>query len=89
MVWNSAGSTLYKAVERHNTNGDESLFCKPQQEPPMHSEAYKKAYTHSPSPLPQLLQDRDTVLLLAVLMMLLHEKADTKLVLALAFVIFC
>lgn len=38
--------------------------------------------------LPQIFQDRDFLLLAAVMLMLLHEKADTKLILALAFVIF-
>ncbi len=40
------------------------------------------------SQLQTLFQDRDFLLLAAVMLMLLHEKADTKLILALAFVIF-
>lgn len=87
MVWNSAGSTLYKAVERHNTDATEPpRICEPEPEPPRCSKAYNPI---NPSPLSQLTQDKDMLLLLAVLFVLLHEKTDTKLILALAFVIFC
>lgn len=89
MVWNSAGSTLYKAVERHNTDATEPPhICEPEPEPePLRC---NKAYNPiNPSPLSQLTQDKDMLLLLAVLLVLLHEKNDTKLILALAFVIFC
>ena len=88
MVWNSAGSTLYKAVERHNTDGGEPQHIREPSPGPPH---YNKAHTpsHRSSPLSQLTQDKDMLLLLAVLLVLLHEKADTKLIMALAFVIFC
>lgn len=89
MVWNSAGSTLYKAVERHNTDGGEpQRICEPQPEPPRCNEVHTHTPLRSASPLSRLLQDKDMLLLLAVLLVLLHEKADTKLILALAFVIF-
>lgn len=86
MVWNSAGSTLYKAVERHNSA---ELPTEPH-ESPEPCRCSKQVHKTAPSsPLSQLAQDRDMLLLLAVLLILLHEKADTKLIMALAFVIFC
>lgn len=90
MVWNSAGSTLYKAVERHNTDGGEPQhICEPPPEPPCCNEAHTHTPSRGSSPLSQLTQDKDMLLLLAVVLVLLHEKADTKLIMALAFVIFC
>ncbi len=87
MVWNSSGSTLYKAVERHN-----SAEAVPQQHEAAPQQRCHSEKTHKnmpASPLSQLMQDGDTLLLLAILLVLLHEKADTKLIIALAFVIFC
>ena len=87
MVWNSAGSTLYKAVERHNSAESAPKQCEPPPEPCRCSEKVHKSAV--PSTLSQLTQDRDMLLLLALMLVLLHEKADTKLIMALAFVIFC
>lgn len=116
MVWSSSGSTLYKAVERHNSameqpqqeNGAQPLpksgggeqFTQSENAPQSAcscEEAEKSAPENrihtqkqqGASPLQGLMQDRDTLLILAVLLLLLHEKADTRLILALAFVIFC
>lgn len=87
MVWSNAGSTLYRAVERHN-----SAMEQPQS--PQREKSAPESCIHTPkqqsaSPLQELMRDRDMLLILAVLLLLLHEKADTKLILALAFVIFC
>lgn len=92
MVWNSETSTLYQAVERHNANTQKPI-------PPTENEAGgKKAEcqckrepirpTHNCDPLGSLLSDRDSLLIAAVILILLHEKADIKLILALAFVLF-
>lgn len=107
MVWSSAGSTLYKAVERHNSameqpqqeNGAQPLPKSGggQQSDCSCEEAEKSAPENrihtqkqqGASPLQGLMQDRDMLLILAVLLLLLHEKADSRLILALAFVIFC
>lgn len=110
MVWNSAGSTLYKAVERHNSameqpqqgggapQTDSAPPQKPKREAPPQSPQREKSAPDNcvhtvrqtdSSPLQRLMQDRDMLLILAVLLLLLHEKADTKLIIALAFVIFC
>lgn len=85
MVWSSAGSTLYKAVERHNST-EKTTQAEPPPEPHYSAQKIHKAQS---SPLSQLIQDKDMLLLLAVLLVLLHEKADTKLIMALAFVFFC
>lgn len=104
MVWNSAGSTLYKAVERHNSameqpqQGGGAPPQKPKREAPPQSPQREKSAPDNcvhtvrqtdSSPLQRLMQDRDMLLILAVLLLLLHEKADTKVIIALAFVIFC
>ncbi len=104
MVWSNAGSTLYRAVERHNSAMEQpqspqtdSAPPEPKHEAPQSPQREKSApesCIHTPkqqstSPLQELMRDRDMLLILAVLLLLLHEKADTKLILALAFVIFC
>lgn len=118
MVWNSAGSTLYKAVERHNSAMEQPQFPQENGAQPLPKSGGGEPFTqsenapqsacpceeaeksapenriHTPrqqgaSPLQGIMQDRDTLLILAVLLLLLHEKADTKLIIALAFVIFC
>ncbi len=82
MVWNGAASTLYKAVERHNT----AEGTPPHKPCPRSGNVHK---TSAPSPLSWLTQDSDMLLILAVMLVLMHEKADMKLIMALAFVIFC
>lgn len=101
MVWNAAGSTLYKAVERHNSGSAPHEAERP--EPPVteHSEQAEKHCTPSECPqcpkcpgtaqrsgIEALLQDRDFVLLAGLTLLLMHEKADSKLIMALAFVLF-
>ncbi len=94
MVWNSASSTLYKAVERHNseavqpTQDEVKHCCEP---PPQNSEPPKCICTAPPQQngmLSELLKDRDFLLIAALMLILMHEKADNKLILALAFVLF-
>ena len=95
MVWNSNSSTLYKAVERHN-NAERIVPEKttPAQEmehfsPPPVETAHKKPVHNKQqnSPISGLLQDRDALLITALILILMHEKADTKLILALVFVL--
>ncbi|MBQ8171363.1 MAG: hypothetical protein IJZ95_05180 [Oscillospiraceae bacterium] len=91
MVWNSETSTLYQAVERHNAKAQQPL-------PPENEAGRKKAEcqrkrepkrnTLNCDPFSSLFNDRDSLLIAAVILILLHEKADTKLILALAFVLF-
>ena len=105
MVWNSAGSTLYKAVERHNngTAAEKQHFSPASvQHEQHHNEAphTESRCQHEPVHCPKcasapkhsgieaLLQDKDFVLLAGLILLLMHEKADSKLILALAFVLF-
>lgn len=101
MVWNSAGSTLYKAVEQHNSS---SSVCEAEHSEPPENEHCDEAERHCPRCEPPhcqkcsciaqhrgleaLLQDKDFVLLAGLMLLLMHEKADSKLILALAFVLF-
>lgn len=95
MVWNSNSSTLYKAVERHNNAewiAPEKNASAQEREtfsPPPYEEPHKK-HVHNiqqNSPISGLLQDRDALLITALILILMHEKADTKLILALVFVL--
>ena len=43
--------------------------------------------TYPPDPLRALMSDRDALILVALIILLVHEKADMKLILALAFVL--
>ncbi len=86
MVWYNGSSPLYEAVERHNGAPHEKEHIhKPVQEqcppPPTPQSAPR-------DPLSALLKDRDMLLLAAVMLILMHEKADKKLIFALAFVLF-
>lgn len=84
MVWYNGGSDLYDAVERHN-----SKASAPETEP-VHEVSEKCCPTpeRDKGPLEMLFKDRDAMLLTALLLILMHEKADKKLILALAFVLF-
>ncbi len=95
MVWKATGSALYQAVERHNR--EETNPPEPQQSPepccagtaPHKSTACCTGMSPKPqSGLAELLGDRDFLIIAAVILILLHEKADNKLILALAFVLF-
>ena len=89
MVWNNLGSPLYNAVERHNSSAHSPVSeAKEEKLPPPLEHSEKPYISGTPQPFSQLFRDRDTLLLAAVLLILLHEKADMKLILALAFVIF-
>lgn len=87
MVWNNLGSPLYNAVERHNSSAPSPVSEQKEEKLPPR-EHHEKQYIGNSQPFSQLFRDRDTLLLAAVMLILLHEKADTKLILALAFVIF-
>ena len=94
MVWNSASSTLYRTVERHNSGMPSAAQeirqpepPKPEHEQPNHCRpAPPQEHTH-PHSLGALTADRDTLLIAGLILLLMHEKADTKLILALAFVL--
>lgn len=84
MVWYNGDSDLYDAVERHN-----SKASVPKTEPvPEVTEKCCPSPERPKGPLEMLFNDRDAMLLAALLLILMHEKADKKLILALAFVLF-
>lgn len=92
MVWSTTQSALYKAVEQHNALADEE--CAPPHEDipcERHREVCKCPCKPSPKPqggfLSGLVNDRDSLLILAAIFILMHEKADKTLVLALAYIL--
>lgn len=85
MVWYNGEAPLYDAVRRHN-----AAPANEHRKEPVHNEA-KPCSQNLPQhtdPLSSLLRDRDSLLIAAMLLILMHEKADKKLILALAFVLF-
>ncbi len=96
MVWNSSQSSLYRAVEAHNQTLIQSRECSCEEKPP-HSESCRceKNTSHemhcrqinsNQNFIAQLLSDSDTLLLAALLMVLIHEKADKNLIIAIALI---
>lgn len=89
MVWNGAQSPLYKSVERYNSNadgvGEEDRTCGAcENQPRLSPKSPPKA---EPNPLGRILGDRDSLLIIALIILLWHEKADMKLIAALAFIL--
>ena len=89
MVWYNGSSELDKAVERHNSSANtdppppaEKVHAEKPCEPP------PRRQMRQPDMLTELMNDRDFLLLAALMLILMHEKADKKLILALAFVLF-
>lgn len=79
MVWSTTQSAEYS---RDNENNEEDICEKPRREPPRE---IPKA-----QPRPQnrgLLDDSDTLMILALIMLLMREKANFKLIFALLLVI--
>ncbi len=88
MVWYNGDSPLYDAVERYNndTPQNSGKIREPAKEIPCPPPQTEKLQPRDP--LSALLRDRDTMLIAALILILMHEKADKKLILALAFVLF-
>lgn len=98
MVWKNAREGLYSAVERNNAGVDAPRDRAPEKPPcgnaprdrspekPPCGNAPQRC-THPPDPLRALMSDRDALILVALIILLVHEKADMKLILALAFVL--
>ena len=85
MVWYNGEAPLYDAVRRHN-NAPANEHRKEH----VHNDAQpcSRSLPQHTDPLSALLRDRDSLLIAAMLLILMHEKADKKLILALAFVLF-
>lgn len=88
MVWSNSSSPLYSAVERHNSSVTPQVSEQAAEKASPPRESTERQYIGDTQPFSQLFRDRDMLLLAAVLLILLHEKADMKLIIALAFVIF-
>ncbi len=102
MVCSTDQTALYSAVERYNSRFADIPEPRRQEktEPPQENTAYVKprdipkppnsGYPRSiprRSPLDAIFYDRDMLLIAALIIILLHEKADIKLIAALAFVL--
>ena len=96
MVWNAGSSTLYKAVEQHNSKStppvtEERVSEEKKATPPpcrnRYSAPHECFHNAHQEPVPHIFRDKDMLLIAALLIMLIHKKADNKLILALAFVL--
>ena len=94
MVWRNAREELYNAVARNNsgvlTPPDAAVVVKrePSAPPQASGGNAPRSAQHPPAdPIRALLSDRDALMLIALILLLLHEKADIKLIGALAFVL--
>ncbi len=88
MVWSTTQSTLYGGEPPRE---DISCEAVPQESPRTecphgHNNSRPMPQRRS-DPLSSLLHDRDALLICAVIFLLLNEKADMKLILALVFVL--
>lgn len=94
MVWNSGQSPLYKSVENFNNrppeNNNGECFSEPRKEkrpePPRNTSLKFSCPDREKGTLSKS-GDRDFLLITALIILLLHEKADMKLIAALAFVL--
>ncbi len=105
MVWSTAQSALYKAVDdfnsRENESGKYAEKC-PQKEPGFYAGNSSKKYGENSSkkrvqscpkncpkndPFSRIFSDRDLILIAGLILILLNEKADQKLIFALLFVL--
>ncbi len=95
MVWNPEQSPLYKCVEDFNKS-ESQPECGPGEKngpAPPKCEAGRPAGTPRCSPptggnlFQRLTSDRDFLLIAALILLLWHEKADMKLIAALAYVL--
>ena len=89
MVWNPEQSPLYRSVEQYNRSTDAAEPCGCREEPSRESPCEEKP---CPPPreqgfLQRLTSDRDSLLIIALIFLLWHEKADMKLIAALAFIL--
>ncbi len=95
MVWNSEQSPLYRSVEQFN-NGTARELPPPAEEPecdcsapPPCGDKCAKCSRRGTQQgvLQKLTSDRDFMLIAALIVLLWHEKADIKLIAALAYIL--
>lgn len=85
MVWSTTQSAEYS----RDFDDNEDDFREPcRDEPPCREESPRDIPKCPPKPQPRgLLDDSDTLIILALIMLLMREKADSKLIFALLLVI--
>lgn len=89
MVWNPESSPLYQSVEKFNSGipvqpeEDGECCCQKTDTPPLRG----KNMAAGENIIRKIRSDPDCVLIISIILLLLHEKADMKLVAALAFVL--
>lgn len=95
MVWNTEQSPLYQSVEKFNSRTasapePQEKSCESRRSEPEPPPPYKET-RREPQRTGNLIQritsDRDFMLIAALILLLWHEKADMKLIAALAFVL--
>lgn len=91
MVWNTENSPLYRTVESFNSRSGEPEQPRCAPEPPTQNERRDCGRAvNSAAPggfMQRLTSDRDSLLIIGLIVLLLHEKADMKLIAALAFIL--
>jgi len=98
MVWRAEQSPLYQSVERFNSGtGGTECGCKTEEysqtadcseKQRRQPEQFVRNGTNSGgNMLQRIMSDKDALLIVALILLLWHEKADMKLIAALAFVL--
>lgn len=95
MVWNSEQSPLYRSVEQFNSGTARELpppaeeqECDCSAPPPCADKCMKCPHRGTQQGfLQKLTSDRDFMLIAALIILLWHEKADIKLIAALAYIL--
>lgn len=94
MVWSTEQSPLYRSVERFNSGSEqksdpqekECESCRSEPEPPPCGKSPREPQ-RSRNIIQRITSDRDFMLIAALIILLWHEKADMKLIAALAFIL--
>lgn len=98
MVWRAEQSPLYQSVERFNSGtGGTECGCKTEERSQTadHSEKQcrqpeqfiRNNANGGGNMLQRIMSDKDALLIVALILLLWHEKADMKIIAALAFVL--
>lgn len=91
MVWNTESSPLYRSVEAFNSAAEKTpepaCECGGSPQPEKRQPPPVRKYSQQGGILQKLTSDRDSLLIIALIVLLLNEKADMKLIAALAFIL--
>ncbi len=89
MVWRADESPLYRSVEKFNSKTqppEKEPDCRKKPETP-HEPAPKRSIPANKGLINRIAGDKDFLLIAALIFLLWHEKADIKLIAALAYVL--